>query len=228
MKMGAKVVLSISVLFLLSIVYYQFVFNPTVEPLKSQQAFTHPEFATSDTGTVIGSNKSKLNIIIYTDYGCGACKMLHRELFALEEELKYIKSGLIKVIYKDVPYHPNAEQAALAAMAAGKQGKFVEMSNLLFEKEEEWSRSSKQSIFYSYASTLGLDINKFSKDMTSSEAKQKIEESINEFKQLESLGTPILIIGDIQLNGALDKESINQVIQDQLKAKEIRLSKNGK
>lgn len=61
--------------------------------------------------------------------------------------------------------HSNAQ---LAAQAAGRQGKFWEMHDILFEKQNEWSNAKKpEEVFIRYAKTLGLDTEQFKNDLSS-------------------------------------------------------------
>ena len=61
-----------------------------------------------------------------------------------------------------LPQHPNALITAEAAEAAGEQGKFWEMHNMLYSKQSEWADSAGAlDILTNYAQSLGLDVNKF-------------------------------------------------------------------
>lgn len=210
-----KIMLWSSVIFVVSIIFYQFVFFPTVEPANLKQTFQHPEILQSKVGSTIGSNEAKSTILIFTDYGCGACKLLEQSLYEIEKEHQYIKSGQLKVIYKDIPNHPNAREASLSALAARKQGKFQEMNKLLFEKQEEWRNANKE-VFQSYASSIGLDLTEFKQDFLSDKLDEEIEQSVDEFQKLDSVSTPIIIMGDMQINGAPDKLVLLKLIQEQL------------
>ena len=62
--------------------------------------------------------------------------------------------------------HAHAREAALAAEAAHLQGKFWEMHDLLYKEQANWSKAADvPSLFHSYAGTLGLDLERFKKDM---------------------------------------------------------------
>jgi len=86
----------------------------------------------------------------------------------------------IQLIYRHFPlsYHANSFLAAQAAEAAGKQDKFWEMHNLLFENQEVWANQSgadAEKTFTSYAQSLVLNIDQFKKDLSSVEVRAKIE-----------------------------------------------------
>ncbi|SEN39109.1 DsbA family protein [Lihuaxuella thermophila] len=215
MSRNAKIVLWLSLSMVAALLYFQFVFNPTVEPVKAKQTFRHPDILKSSSGTVVGSAQAELTLIIFTDYGCGACRILHQTLKEVEEEKQYVKTGKIKIVYKQVPNHPNAKEAAMAAFAADRQNTFEQMNDLLFQKQAEWSRANP-AIFQQYASTLGLDTNKFKKDFDSDEFVEELDQMQKEFERIQFMATPIVIIGDQQINAAPPKETIIRTIEEQL------------
>jgi protein-disulfide isomerase len=79
-----------------------------------------------------------------------------------EPQLKqeYVDKGQVRLVFKHfpLPSHPHAAAAAEAAECASQQGKFWEMKDLLFEKNDEWGSGSDQAtLFEGYAKDLGLD-----------------------------------------------------------------------
>ena len=80
---------------------------------------------------VRGPQDAALTLIEYGDFQCPYCARAHAALGELEERL----SGSIRLVFRHLPLsdrHPLAELAAEAAEAAGSQGKFWEMHDLLF------------------------------------------------------------------------------------------------
>jgi protein-disulfide isomerase len=81
-------------------------------------------------------------LIEYSDFQCPACGFYFPLLKKLEEEF----GENIAIVYRHFPLssvHPNAKFAAYAAEAAGKQGKFWEMHDLIFTNQSEWSDKKK-------------------------------------------------------------------------------------
>jgi protein-disulfide isomerase len=109
-----------------------------------------------------------------------------------------------------ITIHQNAYQAALAAESAGKQGKFFQMVNKLFETQENWSETKNPQIYFEKtAQELKLDINKFKADMKNQQLKNKIQENISSGQKLGINSTPTFF-----LNGQkLEIASLNQFIQ---------------
>lgn len=132
--------------------------------------------AVSASDWIKGSNDSKVVLVEYSDFQCPACGFFY---FVLKEITKDY-GDKIQLVYRHFPlsYHANSFLAAQAAEAAGKQGKFWEMYDLLFENQQTWANQSgadAKKTFTSYARSLGLDVERFEKDLNSAEIKAKIE-----------------------------------------------------
>ncbi len=98
----------------------------------------------------------------------------------------------VKVVFKHYPlsFHEQALPAALASMAAAKQGKFWEYHDELFINQ----KSLDQKKYLEIAENLGLDIKKFSLDMMRPSLRQKIEQDVAEAKKAGVTGTPTIFV----------------------------------
>jgi cyclophilin family peptidyl-prolyl cis-trans isomerase len=95
------------------------------------------------------------------------------------------------------PFHDKAALATQASEAAGKQGKFWEMHNMLFERQSEWSSLSVtdfQQWLVERATELGLDESKFSSDLTSSELVNLAQNAWDNAQKIGLSGTPTLLV----------------------------------
>jgi protein-disulfide isomerase len=108
--------------------------------------------------------------------------------------------------------------AALAAEAAGKQGKFWEMHDKIFENQKDLADER----FLAYAGELGLDVEQFKKDIASEELKKKITEQQTQGMTLGARGTPAFFVNGRFLSGAQPVESFKKLI-DEEKAKADKL-----
>jgi protein-disulfide isomerase len=104
----------------------------------------------------------------------------------------------LNIVYRHFPLievHKNALPAAKAAEAAAKQGKFWEMHNLLFEKQEEWGQDSNAlDKFISYAEGLGLDVELFKSDFDSKEVQDRIAADMASGDSLRVNATPTFFL----------------------------------
>lgn len=125
---------------------------------------------------IYSKNDSKVVLVEYGDYQCPGCKTASTRIASIAKEYK----DSVQVIFRNYPIttiHPNALAAATVAEAAGLQGKFWEMHDLLYDKQDEWSSATsteRLDYFTEYAQELGLDISKLKSDMESKEVKAKI------------------------------------------------------
>jgi protein-disulfide isomerase len=130
--------------------------------------------AVSGSDWVSGEKNAKVVMIEYSDFQCPACRAYYPLVQKLEKEF----SGKMSFVYRHFPLaqHANARPAAYAAEAAGKQGKFWQMHDLLFENQDEWAGSrNAEEIFAKYAASLGMDVQKFKDDFNSGEVKKKVD-----------------------------------------------------
>src|SRR6201981_1752728 len=127
----------------------------------------------------------------FGDFQCPPCGT-----FAgfVEELLKEYDSRL-RVVFRNFPLapHEHAREAALAAEAAGMQGRFWEMHDVLYREQVFWSYApNTRELFESYAGTLGLNLDQFKKDMDGEKVKERVD---SDHARVDSLGvkmTPAL------------------------------------
>ncbi|KKR88809.1 MAG: Na+/H+ antiporter, NhaA family protein, nonfunctional [Candidatus Wolfebacteria bacterium GW2011_GWA1_44_24] len=120
-----------------------------------------------------GDKNAKIILIEYSDFQCPACVAYEPTVKQITDEFK----DRIVFVYRHFPLsqHKNAESAAMASEAAGRQGKFWEIHDLIFENQKEWSEAlNAEDIFAGYAQKIGLDINRFKDDLNLKESKDKI------------------------------------------------------
>lgn len=122
-----------------------------------------------------GPKDAKTVLIEYSDLQCPACRAYLPTLKSLAEK----NADKLLVVYRHFPLkqtHRNAELAARFAQAAGKQGKFWEMHDVLFEKQTEWSsEGDPKKLFIEYAASLGLNTDQLTQDADSATIKQEVE-----------------------------------------------------
>lgn len=126
-----------------------------------------------------GSTIAPATLVEYGDFQCPACGAYHP---LVEEVLKDLGPDKVRFIFRHfpLPQHGNAVPAGQASEAAANQGKFWEMYNLLYDRQDAWATSTDpKPIFVGYAKEMGLDTTKFSTDYDSADAKTIID---NDYK----------------------------------------------
>lgn len=171
-------------------------------------SFDHPKWS-----------PEKKNILIeYSDFQCPACKNFHQVLkqFEATDSPNFEITKKVTFVYRHfpLPQHLNALISASAAEAAGKQGKFWPMADLLFEKQDDWLKSKNiNDLFLKYAKELKLDLEKFKKDINSKEIKTKVD---NDFTSGEKAGinaTPTFFLNGKKLNNFGSFEEFKQLLR---------------
>jgi len=110
----------------------------------------------------IGPSDARVTVVTYGDYECQACQSRHRATEKMFDRLR----GRVRFVYRHYPLlrvHPRALRAAEAAEAAAAQGKFWQMHRLLYSH----SNKLRDVDLRGYARTIGLELVKFDREMTS-------------------------------------------------------------
>lgn len=137
-------------------------------------------------GPMIGNPKGSVTIVEFFDYQCVHCKKMEPIMSALVE-----KDKNLRVIYKEFPiFGKSSNDAALAAIAAEKQGKYQEMHKALLSKS---ARLNLASIIKT-AQGVGLNTTKLKADMKADDVKKKVNDNMRLAEALRLMGTPAFVI----------------------------------
>lgn len=156
----------------------------------------------------------------FGDFQCPPCGLLHPVLKEMEKEF----GPQLRVIFREFPLaqtHQHAIAAARAAEAAGMQGKFWEMHDMIFTNQRNWKDAfDARPTFEDYAVKLGLDLQKYRRDVTSSAVDQRIALDGRRANALGVNGTPTLFMNGREVPfESLPPERLRPLIQAELKAK---------
>ena len=175
-----------------------------------------PTGVTSEGYAYKGSPDAPVTVIEYGDFQCPSCAAFATEQEAALDQ-RYVETGKVRFIYHDfpLPQHNNAVIAAAAARAAGEQGKFWPMHDLLFARQREWSSSSAiLSLLVSYAEAIGLDRQAFEQALTSETFVPALEAARQQSEQRGVQATPTF-----EVNGRLvDASQLEAAIAAALQA----------
>ena len=147
-----------------------------------------------------GDSRAQVALIEYADFECPYCGQFEREIYP-QLSSDYIESGKVRFSYRDLPLemHPHAMLAARAARCAGEQGKYWEMHDSLFAKQN----LLRQADMPGRALELGLDQAKFAECLSSDRYMVEINQSASEAHKMGINGTPTFFIGKIDENGQM-------------------------
>jgi len=160
---------------------------------------------------VRGNPAAKVILIEYSDLQCPACAFYYPVLKKLEEEF----GDKLAVVYRHfpLPIHQNAKPAAYAAEAAGRQGKFWEMHDLIFESQKEWKdRKDINDVMKGYAQRLNLNTDQFTADFTSKEIREKVEVAYRSAISLGLNSTPTFFLNGKKISNPRNYEDFRNVL----------------
>lgn len=164
-----------------------------------------------------GPATAKVTLVEFSDFQCPACKAYAP---VIDELLTQFPNDL-RLVHKFFPLktiHFRAMASAQAAEAAGRQGKFFEMSEILFENQEIWSKESGFASFEKYANDLSLDISKFKEDYDSDSVKDKINVQLKEGIDFNVNGTPTIYMNGKKIPNPNSFEQFKQLIEAEIMA----------
>jgi protein-disulfide isomerase len=143
-----------------------------------------------------GNLKSGLTLVEYGDYQCPYCSRAHPIVQRMLNE----HGSELRFVFRHFPLqevHAQAFSAALAAEAAGKQGKFWSMHNLLFENQDQFHQ---KTVFLDLAEELGLDLGQFIVDRKREDLVHKIEKDFKSGLYSGVNRTPTFFVNETKIN----------------------------
>lgn len=144
---------------------------------------------------MVGSQNASVTLEEFADFQCGSCAAAH----PIMNEIKSLYGSRIKFVYRNyplsIPAHDKAYEASVAAEAAGLQGKFWDMQNLLFTNQQAWTAApTYKQIWKGYAEKIGIDVAKWETDMAGIAAKGRVDADLQRGKAAGVSSTPTLYI----------------------------------
>jgi protein-disulfide isomerase len=190
--------------------------NPTARPANAPGGDPSVYKVPLDDAPLKGPNNALVTIVEFSDYQCPFCSRAHNTILELEKQYE----GKVRVAMKEHPldFHPRAKPAALAALAAGEQGKYWEMHNKIFANQQQL----EDATFEGYAKELGLNVDKWKADLALPKFQTQITKDTALAMQLGATGTPAFFINGKKISGAQPIENFKQIIDAELtKASEM-------
>lgn len=163
----------------------------------------------------MGNPEGKLRIVEFGDYQCGACGYYHPIMKGIMEEF----SDDVYFVFRHFPLvntHQFATMAASAAEAAGRQGKFWEMHDLIMTNQQTWSRGMASSTFLQYARQLDLNDVQFQQDVRNPEILAKIERDFNSGVQLNIGSVPSFFFNGTYIQTPRSPEAFRELVIEHL------------
>ncbi len=172
-----------------------------------------------------GNPDAPVTLEEFGDFECPPCRNISTFLDELATEF----NPRLRIIFRNFPLaqHKHARQAAMAAEAAGLQGRFWEMHDLLYREQDTWSKSERaDELFDASAGMLGLNLAQFKKDMESDKVKERVDSDQERGASLGVKSTPTVFVNNREI-GPTERtpEGVRAAIEAALKASDSKTEK---
>jgi protein-disulfide isomerase len=169
----------------------------------------------NERGHTRGPATAPVTLVMYGDYQCPYTALANRFVADLREEM----GEQLRLAYRQFPLadiHPDAERAAEAAEAAAAQGRFWEMHDKLFERQE----SLRERDLVRYAAALGLDRDRFSQDLNQHACAEQVNEDARSGRESGVHGTPTFFINGRRQRAKFDLPGLREEVEAMVQASE--------
>ncbi len=174
-----------------------------------------------DNSPVEGSPDALVTLVEFSDYQCPFCGRAHTTIQQLQKDY----GTRLRVVMKEFPLgmHPMARPAAMAALAAGAQGKYWEMHDKLFANQRALDPASLEQ----YAREVGLDMARFKADLTNPTLAARIEKDTALGTSVGVTGTPAIFINARRMAGGASPIEVFKALIDEELAKAEGMVRSG-
>lgn len=167
---------------------------------------------------ILGDPKAPVTLEEFGDYQCPSCSLVAGAIHDLKREY----GSRLCVIFRNFPLkmHRHAAEAAFAAEAAGLQGRFWEMHDLIYQDQVIWSDAPDvRPLFEDYAKNLGLDVERFKKDFTAPETNSRVASDTKLGLDRDVQNTPSIFINGRLLPPPFSPDHMREAIEAELAKK---------
>jgi len=162
---------------------------------------------------ILGNPDAPVTLEEFGDFQCPPCGTLSGPINQLEQDYR----PRLRIIFRHFPLtmHRHAREAALASEAAGRQGRFWQMHDVLYREQAVWSEAADvRPLFDTYAGMLGLKIDRFKKDMESEEVNRRVTADQLRGTALRVTITPTLFVNNRALpNASLSPAALRAAVE---------------
>ncbi|MFJ5677141.1 DsbA family protein [Streptomyces sp. NPDC093097] len=166
----------------------------------------------------LGKPHAPVVLVEYADYQCSFCGRFSRETQPALVK-KFVDDGTLRIEFRNFPvFGADSERAARAAWAAGRQGRFWQLHDVLYAKTRKGDALAEDKLV-DMARTAGVpDLDAFRTDLNSPAAEQALKKDQDEGYQLGVQSTPSFLINGRPVAGAQESQVFEQAIEQAAKA----------
>lgn len=213
MSKETKIMIAVAVLILAAGIILFIKAGPGSQPQAGQAVDANS--LVRDTSHMTGKKEAKVTLVEFGDFQCPACALAEPKV---EEILNAYKDDPdFNFVFRNFPLsqHQNAQIAAEAAEAAGAQNKYWEMHNKLYATQPEWETSPNPlDLYVKYATELGLNVDQFKSEVSSSKYKDIISADMSDGNNLAVNATPTFYLNGVKLDSMPDLNSFKSKVEE--------------
>jgi protein-disulfide isomerase len=188
--------------------------SQTASVAESLQTAPLTPIAPGALGHVLGSDSAPVEIVEFADFECPACARFAILQFPYVYE-RLIVTGRVRWRFMDFPLegHTNSPVAHLAAACADEQGKYFQMLDLIFNRQNDWAYESRPDRpIRDFARSIGLDLGRYDSCMETQRAKPMVDADYAEGERLGVNATPTFFVNGRMLPMVPDYDQIKAIV----------------
>lgn len=177
----------------------------------------------ADDDPSLGNPEAPVTVVEFSDFQCPFCRRLYIQTLPQLKE-KYIKTGKARFVYRDFPLtsiHGMAQKYAEAGECADEQGKFWQMHDMIFEKQEARGNGTISDFnigdLKAWAREIGLDGTAFDNCFDSGKYADEVQKDLNDGQTAGVTGTPGTFVNGRLVQGAVPYAQFEAIIEEELK-----------
>lgn len=188
---------------------------------KTKRSSSKPTVAANDPRLVgqnspsLGAPNAPVTMVEFFDPECEACRAFNPTIKKILKDYE----GKVRLVVRYMPLHGNSLLAAQVIEAAGEQGKFWQMQDLLLQRQPEWGEKPNEpqtALFEKYAAEIGLNVEQLRAAIADSRYLPKIERDKADGQSIGVRATPTIFVNGRQLL-AIDEQLLKSMIDEELK-----------
>jgi protein-disulfide isomerase len=224
MRKEVKVLALIAIVVVIFAVLGAGYYRDSVQGVRRPAAGSDNTLVRPDSPT-LGPADAPVTVVEFLDPECESCGAFHPTVKRILKDY----DGKVRLVVRYMPFHPNSVLAASVTEAAGEQGRYWEMQELLFSRQPEWGeihghgghaapavrREQPAVLFERYAAELGLDAERLRAALAENRYAAKVERDRRDGQTLGVTRTPTFFVNGRQL-ARFSQQDLRALIEDEL------------
>jgi protein-disulfide isomerase len=222
MRKEIKVLGAIAIVVIIAALVGANYYRGSIQSERQSTSTTDNPLVRPDSRT-LGAADAPVTIVEFLDPECESCRAFSPIVKKILKEY----DGKVRLVVRYMPLHPNSILAATVTEAAGEQGKYWQMQEILFQRQSEWgerhgqpqpafSQPDVKTLFEKYAMELGLDVEKINSAIAQNRYAAKLERDKKDGQTLRVTRTPTFFVNG-RLLARLGESDLKSLIDEELK-----------